>query len=173
MGGVNSARRENLILIKKNEGQMDGMSLSLEEVNSKVHDDIEKYGWSVLAAEHDEGMMYVHTIGLETSFDHPELEVLGLSEELSTTFLNELSQWIKRGMQLENGMVISELVEGYKFILVMNPSDPDGPPITNGYLRLIWPDSNHFYPWESDCEESCLFQTQLIDPSSVKVETLV
>lgn len=150
---------------------MDGMSLSLEEVNHKVHDDIDRYGWSILAADRD-GVMYVHTIGLETSYNHPEIEILGLSEELSTTFLNELGQWVKNGERLEAGRVISEFVEGYEFILVRNPSDPNGSPSTNGKLRLIWPDGNHYYPWDRGCEENCLAQTQLIDSYSIGTEKI-
>lgn len=150
---------------------MDATELSVEEVNQKVKADIQYYGWSILASDY-QGLIYAHTLGLEASFDHPEIDTLGLPEELATIFLNELAEWVKGGIRLEAGMTISEFVEGYEFILVTNPAEPNGAPSTNGYLRLIWPDANHRYPWDPGCEADCMLQTLLPDNSQPQTETL-
>ncbi len=139
---------------------MDATELSIEEVDQKVKANIQTYGWSILAADY-QGLIYAHTIGLENSFGHSEIETLGLSEELATMFLNQLAEWVKEGVRLEAGMTISEFVEGYIFILVTNPAEPNSAPSTNGNLRLIWPDANQRYPWDSDCEIDCGLQTLL------------
>ncbi len=139
---------------------MDGMKLSAEAVNDKVRSDIEQYGWSIIASEF-QGGIYAHTIGLEQSFKHPEIEVLGLNEELATVFLNELAKLVKQGTELKNGMTISDFVEGYELMLVTNPSDPNGEPTIDGRLRLIWPDTNHRYPWDNDCAADCSIQSLL------------
>ncbi|MBF0279379.1 MAG: DUF4262 domain-containing protein [SAR324 cluster bacterium] len=139
---------------------MDATELSIEEVDQRVKSDIQSYGWSILASEF-QGMIYAHTVGLESSFEHPEIETLGLSEELATLFLNELAKWVKGGRRLEAGTKINELVEDYQFILVTNPEQPEGVPTTDGRLRLIWPDCNQRYPWESECEADCRMQTLL------------
>ncbi len=140
------------------------MTLSAEDVNDKVRSDIEQYGWSILASEF-QGVIYAHTIGLEDSFQHPEIEVLGLTEELATIFLNELAKFVKQGAKLKAGMAISDFVEGYELLLVTNPADPNGAPTTNGRLRLIWPDTNHRYPWDADCAPDCAIQSLLPDSS--------
>ena len=150
---------------------MDATELSVEEVDQKVKSDIQRYGWSILASEY-QGLIYAHTIGLVTSFDHPEIETLGLPEELATIFLNELAEWVKAGNRLQVGMTISEFVEGYTFILVTNPVEPKGAPSTNGYLRLIWPDAEHRYPWDPDCEADCALQTMIPETSLPDAETL-
>ena len=142
---------------------MDATELSIKEVDQKVKADIQCYGWSILASDY-QGIIYAHTVGLENSFDHPEIETLGLSEELATIFLNELAEWVKGGVRLEAGTTISEFVEGYEFILVTNPAEPNGAPSTNGRLRLIWPDANQRYPWDPDCEADCELQTLLPSP---------
>lgn len=141
---------------------MNGSRLSFEDVNEKVRSDIEQYGWSVVASEMH-GTLYMHTLGLQESFEHPELEVVGLPEELAETFLNELARWVKGGVKFEERETITELVENFEFVFVTNPFDPYGEPCTNGNLRLIWPDAQKRYPWDIDCEESCAAQTLLTE----------
>lgn len=144
---------------------MDATTLSLEEINQKIHADIQSYGWSIILSVY-QGSTYANTIGLETNFDHPEIEILGLTEELATIFLNKLAEWVKCGTRLAAGMAITEFVEGYELLLVANPINPQGAPTLNGRLRLIWPDANHYYPWDPDCDEACSQQTLLPERDS-------
>lgn len=149
---------------------MDATTLSFNEINEKINSDIQTYGWSIIASEY-RGMVYANTLGLEANFDHPEIEILGLCEELATLFLNQLAEWVKAGLRLESGRTITEFVEGYEFILLNDFSDPQGQPANSERLRLIWQDSNHCYPWDADCEEECAMQTLI--PKTIPVSPKV
>lgn len=144
---------------------------SKEEIHRRVKEDIRIYGWSVLATEYQE-QMFSHTVGLEKNFNHPEFEIYGLSEEIETLFLNELASRVKAGQKFKRGDVLTDLVEDYELILVINPSDPKSEiSLTNNRLRIIWPDSNHLYPWDNDCEEECGRQ-RLIPDSTLPLQQL-
>lgn len=139
---------------------MNGIDLSFQEINHKVRADIERYGWSIVASE-VEGVLFTHTVGLNEQFEHPDLETIGLPEELACAFLNELARWVKGGVKLEVGEKVTELVDNFEFMLVTNPFDPSGTPCTNGRLRLIWQDGAHQYPWDPGCDDACFLQTIL------------
>ena len=137
---------------------MDVTSLSVDEINQKISADLQRYGWSVIASDY-QGMVYANTIGLEINFDHPEIEILGLDEELATLFLNKLAEWVKSGVRLQSGQKITEFVEGYELILMNDFPDAHGHPANSERLRLIWPDMNHCYPWQAGCDADCARQT--------------
>ncbi len=141
---------------------IDGTQLTEQAIHQKVQRDLENYGWSVVTTVFGQTLL-AQTIGLEENFGHPDIEICGLPEELGTLFLNTIAQWIKDGSSFEIGSVITELVEDYEFLFVMNPLNPDGPPVTENRLRLIWPDSNALYPWDVGCEEGCAVQCLLPD----------
>ncbi|MBF0237306.1 MAG: DUF4262 domain-containing protein [SAR324 cluster bacterium] len=131
-----------------------------EEVHEKIHQDLERYGWTILSTIYDE-ILCSQTFGLQKNFKHPEIEVVGLNDEMSCLFLNTLAQRIKMGQQFTHGSLIDEIIEGYELMLVHNPLDPQGMPLLEGRLRLIWPDSQHRYPWHQDCDSGCQVQAQL------------
>ena len=140
-------------------------SLSKEEIYQKTKKDLEQYGWTILSTIYQD-VIFAHTLGLMPNFSHPEVEVIGLTDDLTRLFLNSIAQRVKLGEVYNPGSVISELVEGFDLMMVTNPLNPQGPPSTNGRLRLIWPDSNHRYPWEEGCEANCLTQQLLPDSTS-------
>ena len=130
---------------------------SEEEVYRKLCFDLERYGWSILSTYY-KGELFTHTVGLSWQYEHPEIEILGLNEEVAALMLNELAGRIKCGENFENKSIIDDLVDEVELMLVHNPLDPNGPAITSGRLRLIWPDEDHRYPWEKGCDSECTIQ---------------
>ena len=129
----------------------------------KIREDLRRYGWTVLSTPyHDE--VFVHTLGLHWSCQHPDLEVIGLPDDLGTTLLNELAQRVKNGHHFRSGDRIEDVAEDVALWVTSNPLDPAGPALLNGRLRIIWPDDADRYPWEPDCEPRC--RTQLLFPDS-------
>lgn len=134
----------------------------MSDLYAQVQEQIACYGWSVLSSSYS-GVPYAHTLGLTENFQHPELEVLGLSTELSTTFLNEIAGRVKAGQHFVTGSVLEDIVDGISLILTKNPFNPAGPPTSENRLRLIWPDLNSFYPWDPECSDEGKQQQITID----------
>lgn len=135
---------------------------SEEELFNQISEDWATYGWTILLTYYEE-RIYAHTLGLPIHFQHPDFEVYGLSEELTITFLNALAIEVRNGNQYSSHSSITTFVENYKLLLVVNPQNPLGTPLTNGRLRLIWPDAQGRYPWEPECEQECKMQSLLPD----------
>ena len=75
---------------------------------SRVHRDIaekiQKYGWTLISVfDPDKGTHFVYTVGLEQSFEHPELIVLDLPVDVACEMLNGLAELISDGRYFRAG----------------------------------------------------------------------
>ena len=131
--------------------------LPTSKITKKVQEDLFLYGWTILATPYRD-ILFLHTFGLQYNYGHPEFEMLGAPEELAVQILNFLSHRVRQGESFPIGTTLSGLIDNYDLKLVMNPFDPLGDSITNGRLRVIWPDANHHYPWDEGCSLDCLRQ---------------
>jgi len=132
---------------------------------------LKEHGWSLVVLP-VEDTFYHFTLGLPGKYQHPDLEVLGLDEQMGRDFLNELVTRIKQGARFQSGDFFTDLVEGYDLFLVNNPVSPNGPPLTGERLRLVWPDARNRYPWHSDCEADCSRQRLIPDTSGIELSDL-
>jgi len=132
-------------------------------VSRKIREDLRRYGWTVLSTLYHD-VDFIHTLGLHWSYQHPDFEVLGLPEALGTALLNELAQRVKNGQRVRSGDLLEDVAEDVALWVTANPLDPEGTPLLNGRLRIIWPDDEGHYPWDADCEPRC--RTQLLFPDS-------
>ena len=135
---------------------------SLNHLLLQVSDQLRRHGWALVCTEY-QGYPLQFTLGLTIKHHHPDLEVIGLTPDLGQALLENLVERIKDGTRLKAGEFFSDLKRGYDFFLVENPVDPEGPPVTGGRLRLIWPDANHRFPWQPDCDPYCAAQSLLLD----------
>ena len=85
--------------------------------------------------------------------------------------LNELARRVVNGEKFHSNCHFEDIVDGVDLILVENPIDPQGKPMTNGRLRLVWPDENNLYPWQKGCEEECLIQQWFPDSTMPERDT--
>ncbi|MDP7318931.1 MAG: DUF4262 domain-containing protein, partial [SAR324 cluster bacterium] len=81
-----------------------------------------------------------------------------------TALLNELAQRVKNGQRVRSGDLLEDVAEDVALWVTANPLDPEGTPLLNGRLRIIWPDNDGRYPWDADCEPCS--RTQLLFPDS-------
>ncbi len=132
----------------------------------QVSRELKEHGWALVCTEY-EGHPYQFTVGLETYHAHPELEVLGLHPDLGQQVLTHFVERVRSGTRLCGGEFFSDILKGYDLFIVENPLDPDGPPITGGRLRVVWPDANHRYPWHADCDPYCATQGMLLEPEGI------
>ncbi|HEX9842042.1 MAG TPA: DUF4262 domain-containing protein [bacterium] len=132
----------------------------------QVSRELKSRGWALICTE-VQGHPYQFTLGLESRYRHPELEVVGLTPELGQLVLTRLVERIAGGARLQPGEFFSNVLKGHDVFVVDNPIDPGGPPLTGGRLRAIWPDARHRYPWQADCEPTCEAQSILIEPDGL------
>lgn len=135
------------------------------ELRERIQFDMKKFGWTILSTNY-QGLDFSHTFGLSQNFQHAEIEVVGLPNEMANLFLNTLAERIKNGANYENGDKITDFVDNFVLVLTHNPSDLSGPNITGDRLRLVWPDSSRLYPWSEGCDELCSMQRLLPDSTS-------
>ena len=133
--------------------------------------ELKRHGWALICTEYH-GHPYQCTLGLESRWRHPELEVLGLTPELGQVVLERLVARIKAGERLKAGDFFSNVLRGHDLFIVENPLDPEGPPLTGGRLRVIWPDANARYPWHADCDPQCAAQSVLIEVDGLDLHGL-
>ena len=141
-----------------------------ETVYAKIRADLDQYGWSLISSIYRDEL-FTHTVGLSWGYEHQEIELIGLNQEIAAMLLNELARRIVNGEKFHANYHFEDIVDGVALILVENPIDPQGKPMTNGRLRLIWPDENNLYPWQRGCEEECLIQQWFPDSTMPERDT--
>ena len=133
----------------------------MDEADLRVRADIEKYGWHVAKIEgDDQAPPWAFTIGLEHSFEHPEVLICGMEPELLHSLLNHVGELVKRGRHFQH----DERADG---ILAQSPpvfrdvlERWHGPFVGNAawfyqdrsfrVLQCFWPDASGALPWEPD-----------------------
>ena len=137
----------------------------------QVSRELKEHGWALICTEY-QGHPYQCTLGLEARWRHPELEVLGLTPDLGQFVLERFVRRIRSGELFKAGDFFSNVLKGHDLFIVENPIDPEGPPLTGGRLRVIWPDARARYPWHPDCDPGCAAQAVLIEPDGLNMHGL-
>ena len=117
---------------------------------------------------------YTYTIGLEHSFEHPELIILGMPPNLAGRFLNELGQQIAGGRRYSSGdVLLGEEIHCSSNLLFGEVS----PQAREEYLlsarwfyhgndfrslQVLWPDRHDRFPAEPGFERQFLAQQPLL-----------
>lgn len=125
-----------------------------------------------MVATRYEGATYLFTVGLERNFAHPNLEAICWDEGLGKNCLVALVEEIQAGERFRSGDFFHSLAESHDLLLVENPADPTGAPITGGRLRLVWPDAQQRYPWDANCSDPCAAQTYIPPICGIDLENL-
>jgi hypothetical protein len=131
--------------------------------NDKVANDIRDYGWHCLHVAPragEEGASFSYTIGLVSSYDHPELMIFGLGREKSHQILCECVEMIKSGKQFPINERVSDVLAG-DFDVMFKPIRKDcfgeylgtaarhyGHKDFGAYV-LFWPDKENQFVWQS------------------------
>lgn len=140
-----------------------------DEAKKKYLELIKEVGWAVVGVPMGErGPFMVYTIGLEETFDHPELVVFGLAPEIAHQFFHILVKEIKAGNPLKPGEKYTDLTGG-GLPMIFYPLAPEkvselrvltwfvaehakkkkiSPP-----LQMIWSDPAGLLPWEENFDE--------------------
>lgn len=97
--------------------------MSFENIVEKANADIEQYGWSTMYvdANRERGMeSFSYTIGLEETYDHPEVIVFGLPAETAHNILSAIAHAIKEGESMPLHTPVENILGG-DFNVIFKP----------------------------------------------------
>jgi hypothetical protein len=131
--------------------------------DEKVESDIQHYGWHCLHVAPrlgEEGASFTYTIGLVSSYHHPELMIFGLGRDKSHGILCECVEMIKSGTQFPVNERVSDVLSR-DFDVMFKPIRKEffgeylGTAVRHyghkefGAYVLFWPDKANQFAWES------------------------
>src|SRR5262245_50153786 len=85
--------------------------------DEKVLADVGNYGWHVVKIwETNETTGWAFSIGLYQNFNHPDLIVFGLIDELLHIVINSIGEDVRAGKRFEIDVKYPDLIDGYSCI---------------------------------------------------------
>lgn len=124
----------------------------------KVLADVAEYGCHIVTVPEDgDSPDYAFTVGLAHTWQHPEVVVVGLAEEVAQDLLNAVADMIDEGARFSAGQVVNGLIDTYPVTFKPIPASH-----LPGYLgtacwahadaafealQLVYPDKLGRYPW--------------------------
>ena len=125
---------------------------------------IEKYGLQVIMVKPTAYLSsFAYSVGLSKTYNHPEIIIFGLSNDLGHEIINDVAELIKKGEIIEIGKIYTNIFKNSKatFLRVDKRNIEDYFGVALEYynetpfdaIQLIWTDRNDKFPWEENFEE--------------------
>jgi hypothetical protein len=129
------------------------------DIDARVRADIDRFGWHlVMIPPTREAAGWVHTIGLEERFAHPELIAFGNDFSVLSPLLNALGERVRSGARLPAEGELHGVVEGFALALRPVAGKWVEPFLGNAAwhyrrervaaLQCFWPDAAGLFPWQ-------------------------
>src|SRR5688572_31013143 len=84
--------------------------------DEKLLADVKDYGWQVIKIlEKDETPGWAFSIGLYKNFNHPEVVVFGLNDEVAHFLINEIGEGIRAGQKFSVDGLYSDMIDTYDY----------------------------------------------------------
>lgn len=137
----------------------------MDERERKTHADVKEFGWHVILVPEDEqGPAFAYSVGLQKTFNHLEILVLGLEIKLMHRMVNGIGDRVKAGTRFLSGQRYQDILSDYDCLFAKVEEkyyrDYFGQAIDfyKGrdfqVLQCIWPDKNGLFPGDSEFPES-------------------
>jgi len=130
----------------------------------QILDDVEEFGLHIVSVPEDgQAPGFSFSIGMWESFDHPEVVVFGLPDEVAVELLNGVADEVSEGKTFPAGTKHDGLLQDYpvQFVEVPNAAvreflatavwaydGADFPAV-----QLVWPDKQGRWPWDAGVRE--------------------
>jgi hypothetical protein len=132
-----------------------------DDRDRKLLADVDQYGWHLVGIEQDDtGPGFAYSIGLNRSFGHPEILVIGLAVDVMFGMVNGVGELVRGGKRFEHVDESGDVLDGFNvaFRQVELASYDDYLGYAEWFyqgddfpvLQCVWPDSRHRYPWHND-----------------------
>jgi hypothetical protein len=132
------------------------------KVLSKVTEDLHKFGWHVTKVLGDENYPpFAYTVGLSVTYDHPEVVIFGLNDDLDLMHhvLDSIEKRVAKGERFEHGDKKRGILPGYTCPFARFPksayADHLGQAVHHlggekafSAVQCIWPDPKKRLPWD-------------------------
>jgi hypothetical protein len=133
------------------------------DIDARVRADIARFGWHLVLIPPDHGAAgWVHTIGLEERFGHPELIVFGNDLGVLAPLLNALGERVRAGAAFVAGSELEGVLEGLPVAFRALAQKWVQPFLGNAAwhykrervaaLQCFWPDPGGRFPWHAEAE---------------------
>lgn len=133
------------------------------DIDSRVRADIARFGWHLVLIPPDHGASgWVHTIGLEQRFGHPELLVFGNDLAILAPLLNALGERVRGGVKFSAGSEIEGVLQGLPIAFRAIVPKWIQPFLGNAAwhyqrervaaLQCFWPDASGRFPWQPEVD---------------------
>jgi hypothetical protein len=138
-----------------------------DKYEQQAIDDIKKYGCYILQVlEENELPPFSYSIGIATTYQKPDLCVIGLKEPIAKCVINEYALMLKNGKIFEPGKLYSGFLDGFDVcfenITEENYEDYFGQGIRYykglqfTMMQLIYPTTSGIYPWSKEAPKDFL-----------------
>lgn len=137
----------------------------LDEGDKQLLSDVVEYGLHVLyVLEDDDGPGFGYSVGLYHNYKHPEIIVIGLTQELTHNIINDMASEIKAGKIYKVGEYASGILDGFDRYFL--PVDKSNYREYVGYanwfyerhefplIQCVYPTTKGIYPWEEAWPDS-------------------
>ncbi len=135
-------------------------------INDKALDDIRRVGWHILGIEGDETTpSVVHTVGLQKTFGHPEMVMVGLKVDTMMQIVSDLGQRVADGVTISAESELNDVLEGYpvRFEEALPVAHERFLPGAHEFygesgfkaLQCLWPDKAGRFPGDRDVAATC------------------
>ena len=132
-------------------------------IDARVREHIDRFGWHlVMIPPTPAATGWVHSIGLDERFGHPELIVFGNDFSVLSPLLNALGERIRGGARFAAGGELSGVLEGLALAFRSVASKWIEPFLGNAAwhyqreavpaLQCFWPDALGRFPWQPEFE---------------------
>lgn len=132
-------------------------------MSKDIQKDIDKYGWHFLFVFDPDGERpdFAYSIGLEESYDHPEIMVFGLDKDTAHEILSDIADDLKTGKKYQLNTKFPDVIAGdfeimFKEVKQSAYSEYLGTAV-DYYEKpfrawvLFWPDKSNILPTEDGC----------------------
>lgn len=149
--------------------------ISYSNPEKKILDDVKEFGFHIIFIPEGEYLpSFAYTIGLKETYNHPEIIVFGLKQEVMGGILNALGTEIKNGKNYEPNADYENVISNYpiRFIEVKKEHYPDYLGYAGWFYentfdfpayQLVWTDKENNYPWENGFNENWKFKQPILD----------
>lgn len=144
-----------------------------DEADQRLLANINQFGWHVMGIDEDDDYPgFAFSIGFYYQYQHPEILLMGLPNQLAHTILASIQEMLEAGGRIEPWSAVDEVAN---FALTAVPVHFDHYRAHLGYamwfyqsldapfpaLQLVWPDKAGVFPWQEGYDRQ-YFQLQRV-----------
>jgi hypothetical protein len=131
----------------------------------QILDKIEKHGFAhIFVSASETAPSFCYTLGLTKNFNHPELIIVGLPQEVSGGILNVIGRAAIAGNPVDMTKPSDQVLKGFSALFgeVVDPVVFENYTSSAGWLnqgqpyklyQVIWPDNQGLFPWNEKASE--------------------